>query len=104
MKLTLVKALIAALPAGLLLAGSATLFARKRTLSSLLMPVGAGGLMVVILTHVCEGLRFFPWMRWGEAHSWGHYLDLSGAVLGVTLLPFGYWLHRRERVSSAASP
>jgi hypothetical protein len=29
-------------------------------------------------------------MRWGLEHSIGHYLDLSGAVLGLTLFP--HWI------------
>lgn len=31
-----------------------------------------------------------PWMGWGLEHSPGHYVDLLGAVLGVTLFPVGY--------------
>ncbi len=49
--------------------------------------------MVVVLTHVSEALHLFPWMQWGLEHSVGHYLDLSGAVLGLTLFPIGYLLH-----------
>jgi hypothetical protein len=49
--------------------------------------------MVVVLAHVSEALRLFPWMHWGLEHSAGHYLDLSGAVLGLTLFPTGYLLH-----------
>jgi len=44
----------------------------------------------VVLTHVCEALRLFRWMHWGAEHSAGHYLDLSSAVLGLTLFPAGY--------------
>jgi hypothetical protein len=47
---------------------------------------------VVALTHVCEALQLFPGMKWGLEHSTGHYLDLSSAVLGVTLFPIGYFL------------
>jgi hypothetical protein len=36
-------------------------------------------------------------MHWGDPQSVGHYLDLSSAVAGVTLLPVGYFLRRRER-------
>jgi len=39
-------------------------------------------------------------MRWGESQSPGHYLDLSSAVLGITLFPLGYVIqalqHRTE--------
>jgi hypothetical protein len=40
----------------------------------------------------------FPFMRWGEEDSAGHYLDLSSAVLGVTLFPLGLaWHAARKR-------
>jgi hypothetical protein len=48
---------------------------------------------MVALTHVFEALQLFPGMRWGFEHSPGHYLDLSSAVLGLTLFPTGYLLH-----------
>jgi len=35
-------------------------------------------------------------MGWGLEHSVGHDLDLSGAVLGLTLFPLGYALERRR--------
>ncbi len=47
-------------------------------------------LVIVVLTHICEALGLFPWMGWGAEHSAGHYLDLSSAVLGLTLFPAGY--------------
>ena len=50
--------------------------------------------MLVVLTHLCEALHLFPWMRWGSEHSIGHYLDLWSAVLGLTLFPIGYLLVR----------
>jgi hypothetical protein len=53
-----------------------------------------------VLVHVFEALHLFPWMHLGEEHSVGHYVDLSSAVLGVTLLPLGYLFHRRERLSA----
>jgi hypothetical protein len=53
---------------------------------------GSPCLVTVVLTHIAEALHFFPAMHWGEAHSAGHYLDLSSAVLAVTLLPIGYLL------------
>ena len=60
---------------------------------SFLQLVGAGGLLVGALTHVCEALHLFPWMHWGLEYSIGHYLDLSSALLGVTLFPLGYLFH-----------
>jgi hypothetical protein len=49
--------------------------------------------VIVALAHVFEALHLFPWMHWGLEASPGHYLDLSGAVLGLTLFPIGYLLH-----------
>ena len=46
--------------------------------------------MIVVLTHVCEALQLFPSMGWGLPNSLGHYFDVAGAVLGVTLFPIGY--------------
>jgi hypothetical protein len=102
MNVTLVRALVALVPTCLLLAGSVVVCLRGRTVWSLLQLLGAGCLVVVVLTHVCEALHLFPWMGWGDEHSVGHYLDLSSVVLGVTLLPVGYLLRRRERLSLAS--
>lgn len=97
MNATLAKSLIAFLPACMLVFGSAVLFLRGKTVGSLLQLIGAGCLVVVILTHLCEALHLFPWMHWGSEHSLGHYLDLSSAVLGLTLFPIGYLLHALTR-------
>jgi hypothetical protein len=89
-------------PASVLVFWSVAVFLRARTVWSALQMLGAGCLVVVVVTHICEALHLFPWMGWGSEHSVGHYLDLSSAVLGVTLLPVGYLLHRRERLSGAS--
>jgi hypothetical protein len=47
-------------------------------------------LVVVVLTHFAEAFQFLPWMGWGTERSVGHYLDLTGAVLGLALFPVGY--------------
>jgi hypothetical protein len=93
MNATLSKALVALAPAGILFVGSLILFLREKTLGSFLQPLGAGCLVVVVLTHLCEALHLFPWMHWGSNHSVGHYLNLWSAVLGLTLFPIGYLLH-----------
>ena len=93
MNVTLLKALAALLPTGVLSSGSVILFLRGKTVGSLLQLVGAGGLVLVVLTHVCEAVHLFPWMQWGLEHSVGHYLDFCSAVLGLTLFPIGYLLH-----------
>src|SRR5438876_8471350 len=64
MNATLSKALVTLVPAGILFVGSVLLFLRERTLGSFLQPLGAGCLVVVILTHVFEALHLLPWMQW----------------------------------------
>ncbi len=93
MNITLLKALVALLPAGMLFCGSIVLFSRGKSVGSFLQLLGAGCLVAVVLTHISEAMHLFPWMHWGLEHSVGHYLDFSGAVLGLTLFPIGYLLH-----------
>jgi hypothetical protein len=93
MNVTLLKALLALVPTGLLFSGSVVLISRERTVWSFLQLVGAVCLVIVALTHLSEALDMFPWMHWGREDSLGHYLDLSSAVLGLTLFPAGYLLH-----------
>ena len=107
MKIPLYRALVALLPTSLLFAGSIVLFLRRKALFVFMQVFGAGCLVLVAVTHVCEALNLFPTMNWGLEHSAGHYLDLSGAVLGFTLFPLGYLLHaisaRQARNVSEAS-
>jgi hypothetical protein len=93
MNVALLKALIALFPACLLLGGSTILFLRGKTLYLFMQFFGAGCMGVVVLAHVCEALRLFPGMHWGLEQSAGHYVNLAGAVLGLTLFPAGYLLH-----------
>jgi len=86
MNVTLLKGAIALVPAGMLFSGSVVLFSRGKTLCSFLQLLGAGCLVLVVLTHVAEALHLFPWMHWGLEHSVGHYLDFWSAVLGLALL------------------
>jgi hypothetical protein len=90
MSVTLLKTLAVLVPACMLFSGSVVLFFREKTVWSLLQLLGAGCLVVVVLTHVSEALHSFPWMHWGARHSAGHYLDLWSAALGLTLFPIGY--------------
>ena len=62
-----------------------------------LQMVGAVCLIIVVLTHVCEAFNFLPSMYWGEPRSWGHYLDLASAVMGIVLLSLGYLLRAGYR-------
>ena len=59
------------------------------TIWRLLQVIGAGCLVVVVLTHVAEAYKLFPVMGWGLPTSPGHYLDLVSAILGCVLLPVG---------------
>src|SRR6266481_1014095 len=93
MNVTLLKALVALLPACMLFSGSVVLFFRGKTVCSFLQLLGAGCLVLVVLTHISEALHLFPWMHWGVEHSAGHYLDFWSAVLGLTLFPVGYLIH-----------
>ena len=97
MNVTLLKALIAFVPACLLFLAAIILFFKEKSAGSFLQLIGAGCLVIVVLTHVFEALRVFLWMGWGLEHSLGHYLDVSSAVLGLTLFPIGYLLHALTR-------
>ena len=99
----LLKALLALLPAGMLMSGSVVLFLKTRSVSSWLQLLGAGCLVVVLLAHISEALHLFAWMRWGVEDSVGHYLALSSAVLGLALFPLGYLFHALETDRSLKS-
>jgi hypothetical protein len=93
MNVTMLKALGALAPACILFSGSIVLLFREKTAWTLLQLLGAGSLLVVVLTHVSEALHFLPWMHWGHGGSAGHYLDFWSAVFALTLFPTGYLLH-----------
>lgn len=101
---TLIKALVVLLPASMLFCGSMVLFFRGKNAYSLLQVIGAGSLVLVVVTHVCEALHLFPWMRWGLENSVGHYVDLSSAVLAFTLFPTGYLIHALRASCRSPSP
>jgi succinate dehydrogenase/fumarate reductase cytochrome b subunit len=93
MNIILLKVLVGLVPTCMLSFGSVILFIREKTVSSFLQLIGAGCLVMVVLTHLCEALHLFPWMQWGSEHSVGHYLDLGSAVFGLTLFPIGYLVY-----------
>ncbi len=97
MNVTLIKAVVASIAVAVIFWYAITMFAQRQTLWSAIQLTGAGGFAVVVVAHMCEALHLLPWFGWGEEHSVGHYIDLTSAILGLTLLPFGYLLHRRER-------
>lgn len=90
MNATLLKALVALVPLGMLFLGSAILVSKRKGPGSVLQLVGAVSLAIVVLTHIFEALHLLPWMRWGAENSPGHYVDLCSALLGATLFPLGY--------------
>jgi hypothetical protein len=93
MNITLFNAIVALVPTGMIFCGSVILFLRGRAVRNFLQILRAGCLLVVVLAHVSEALRLFPWMLWGRPDSVGHFVDLLSAVLGLTLFPIGYLLH-----------
>jgi hypothetical protein len=95
MDVPLIKAAIASVPVMAIFSYTIAVFARRRSVWAAVQLTGAMSLAVVVVTHVCEALHLLPWFGWGQEHSVGHYIDLSGAVLGLTLLPLGYVFRRR---------
>jgi hypothetical protein len=63
---------------------------QQKGAASLIQLLGAGCLILVVLTHICEALHLFPSMHWGASNSAGHYLDFWSAVFGVLLFAVGY--------------
>ena len=55
-------------------------------MTNVFLVLGAGSLLVMVLTHVAEGLHLFPTMGWGQRHSPGHYLDLVSVYAGIAFL------------------
>lgn len=90
---TLIKALIALIAVCLLFYWSKKTLSKKKNLSSRLLVIGSAFLIIVPIVHIFEVTRLFAFMGWGNPHSFGHYLDLTSAVLGLTLFPFGLILH-----------
>lgn len=100
----LVRALIVLIPVLGLLAWSLAAFGRSRARALRLQIAGACCLLVVVVAHVFEARQMFGFMGWGERHSPGHYLDLSAAILGLTLIAAAgvthVWVSRSGRRSA----
>lgn len=93
MNATLLKGVLALVPASILFLSSVVLFFRRKKVCCLLRLLGAGCLMIVVFAHICEAVGLFPWTHWGGKDSAGHYLDLWSATLGLVLFPLGYLFH-----------
>jgi hypothetical protein len=98
--ISLLKAVVSLLVVSAMLAGSAILFFRARSLGSLLQLFGASCLLIAVLTHFCEALSLVPFMHWGRPGSAGHYLDFWSFAVGLTLLLLGYLFHAITRRNS----
>src|SRR5215475_8612504 len=96
MNITLVKAVIALVPTGVLLIRTASFICHQPNAARVLQLCGSACLMIVVLTHIAEGLQVLSFMGWGEINSVGHYLDLSSLALGVMLLSVGYLMASRR--------
>jgi hypothetical protein len=80
---------------------------RGRSTAARLLLLGAACLVLVVLTHVAEALQIFAFMGWGQPDSAGHYVDLTSAILGCTLLVAGLLvavLDHRKNVRRGKSP
>jgi hypothetical protein len=100
MNATLLRGLVALAPVYVLFSGSTILFIKVRNVSSLLQLLGAGCLRVVVLCRIAEGLHLFPRLNWGLEQGVGHYIDLWGAIFGLTLFPIGYLFHAARSSST----
>lgn len=90
MNSTLLKALLGLVVLLCLGAWCIVDYRRERRWQALAQLIGAGCLVVTVLTHVAEAVHLFPAMHWGSPHSAGHYLDLSSAWLGLVLSALGF--------------
>ena len=93
----MLKSVMLLMPACALFVGSAVQLSKDRTLLASLQLIGAGGWVIVALSHVCEHFNLLSWMLWGHPNSAGHYLDLLGASFGLILFPIGYLLQALMR-------
>jgi hypothetical protein len=96
---TLAWAVIALVLAGSVCVVTGRAFRRTRALGSLFETIGAAGLAVLGVTHLCEALHLLPWMQWGMEGGPGHYLNLASLAVAITLLPLGYLFARRRGVA-----
>jgi hypothetical protein len=94
---TLLKAVLAMVPTSVLLVASTVVFRREASNGSLIQLMGAGCLVIVVLTHIFEAVGLLAWMHWGQERSFGHYVDFWSAVLGLTLVSVGFLMRRLRK-------
>jgi hypothetical protein len=78
---TLAKALVALVPVGILFIGSVLLLHRERTLGSFLQLLGAGCLVIVVLTHSAKHSICFLGCSGGRSRA-----SVTTSTSGVLLL------------------
>lgn len=86
MTTTLVVALVIGAPILVLFILAGRRFINAPSVAGALPVLGAGSLLVMVLTHIAEALNLFPAMGWGQRHSPGHYLDLTSVYAGIAFL------------------
>jgi len=70
-------------------AGSLVSFARAKTAWRSVQLLGAGCLLVVVLTHICEALELYPSMQWGSPTASGITSICRAPFLASDCSPFG---------------
>ena len=80
MNVTLLKALLALVPMGLLFSGSVVLISRGKTVWSFLQLIGAACLVIVALTHLFEALECSLGCTGSLRIAWG--------IISIYLAPF----------------
>jgi hypothetical protein len=97
MNIMLLRALVGLVVVAPLLIWSLLRLRQRESAGAKLQAIGAISLLAVVGAHICEALRIFPAIGWGRPNTVGHYFDLTGATLGLTLVPIGYILSRSRR-------
>lgn len=100
MSTILSRAAVMLAPTLVLLGTSFVSYRAKKTLPSFMQFAGASFMLVVVFAHICEGFSILAFMGWGKEGTIGHYLDLSSAILGVTLFAVGSVLRVASRGSA----
>ena len=83
---TLLVAVVIGVPILLLCVLAVRRLATAPTWTNTFTVLGAGSLLVMVLTHIAEAFNLFPAMGWGQRHSVGHYLDLLSVYAGIAFL------------------